>query len=67
MPVVHVNMWKGVSEEIVKKIISGITNVFVDMGIPARAVEVLVHEVPKAHWGIGGKPATEALPDENPP
>ena len=67
MPVVHVNMWKGISEDIVKKIISGITNVFVDMGIPARAVEVLVHEVPKAHWGIGGKPATEALPDENPP
>jgi 4-oxalocrotonate tautomerase len=67
MPVVHVNMWKGVSEDIVKKIILGITNVFVDLGIPARAVEVLVHEVPKAHWGIGGKPATEALPDENPP
>ncbi|MFX1279357.1 MAG: 4-oxalocrotonate tautomerase family protein [Promethearchaeota archaeon] len=67
MPVVHVNMWKGVSEDIVKKLISGITNVFVDLGIPARAVEVLVHEVPKAHWGIGGKPATEALPDENPP
>jgi len=67
MPVVHVNMWKGISEEIVKKIISGITNVFIDMGIPARAVEVLVHEVPKTHWGIGGKPATEALPDEKPP
>jgi 4-oxalocrotonate tautomerase len=67
MPVIHVNMWKGVSEEIVKQIISGITNVFVDMGIPARAVEVLVHEVPKTHWGIEGNPATEAIPDVNPP
>jgi len=67
MPVIHVHMWKGVSEEIVKQIISGITRVFVDMGIPARAVEVLVHEVPKTHWGIEGKPATEAIPDVNPP
>lgn len=67
MPLVHVNMWKGISEESVKQIIAGITNVFVDMGIPARAVEVIVHEIPKTHWGIEGKPATEALPDEKPP
>ncbi|MFX1574911.1 MAG: 4-oxalocrotonate tautomerase family protein [Promethearchaeota archaeon] len=63
MPVVHVNMWKGISEESIRQIIAGITQVFVDMGIPAQAVEVLVHEVPKAHWGIEGKPATEARPD----
>ena len=67
MPVVHVNMWKGTSEEAIKKIIAGITQVFVDMGIPAQAVEVIVHEIPKAHWGIGGKPATEARPDAKPP
>jgi 4-oxalocrotonate tautomerase len=64
MPVVHVNMWKGITQEHVNHIISGITNVFVEMGIPVQAVEVLVHEVPKAHWGIEGKPATETLPDE---
>ena len=67
MPVIHVNMWKGISEEAVKQIITGITQVFVDMGIPAQAVEVIVHEIPKAHWGIGGKPATEARPDAKPP
>ncbi|MFW9951984.1 MAG: 4-oxalocrotonate tautomerase family protein [Candidatus Thorarchaeota archaeon] len=63
MPVVHVNMWKGISEESVKQIIKGITEVFVNMGIPSRAVEVLVHEIPKSHWGIEGKPATESRPD----
>jgi len=67
MPVIHVNMWKGISEEKVKEIISGITEVFVDMNIPARAVEVIVHEIPKSHWGIEGKPATEARPDAQPP
>ncbi len=63
MPIVHVNMWKGISEDIVEKIIAGITQVFVDMGIPAHAVEVIVHEIPKSHWGIEGKPATKTRPD----
>ena len=67
MPVIHVNMWKGISEDKVKEIISGVTKVFTDMDIPARAIEVLVHEIPKSHWGIGGIPAKEALPDSQPP
>ncbi len=67
MPIIHVNMWEGISEEKVKQIIAGITKVFVDMNIPAYAVEVLVHEVPKTHWGIEGKPATESRPDVEPP
>ncbi|MFX0002343.1 MAG: 4-oxalocrotonate tautomerase family protein [Candidatus Hodarchaeota archaeon] len=67
MPIIHVYMWKGISEEIVKKIISGITNVFVEMDIPPQAVHIIVHEDPKAHWGIDGKPATESRPNVEPP
>ena len=67
MPIVHVHVWKGFSEENIKKVISGITGVFTDLGIPQRAVEVVIHEIPKAHWGVNGKPATESLPDEKPP
>ena len=63
MPLAQIYMWKGISEDIVKKIIAGVTDVFVDLGIPKQAVEVLVHEIPKAHWGIEGNPATEARPD----
>ena len=53
MPTVDVKMWKGVSEDAVERIISGITKVFVELGIPERAVEVIVHDIPKTHWGIG--------------
>ena len=63
MPVVLVNMWKGTPQERINQIIAGITKVFVDMDIPAQAVEVIIHEIPKAHWGIEGKPATESRPD----
>ncbi|MFX0208442.1 MAG: 4-oxalocrotonate tautomerase family protein [Candidatus Hodarchaeota archaeon] len=37
------------------------------MGIPSHAVEVIIHEIPKAHWGIEGKPATESRKDSKPP
>ena len=39
--------------------IQNITKVFVDLGIPDHAVEVVVNEIPKSHWGAGGEPASE--------
>lgn len=47
--------------------IGGITKAIADVGIPAHAVEVIVHEIPKTHWGIGGEPASEKLKDISPP
>jgi len=66
MPNVHVNVWKGFGEEKAKQVIEGITQVFVDLGIPAQAVEVILHEIPKSHWGIGGEPASEKFPNTEP-
>lgn len=64
MPVVHVNVWEGFGEEKVKTVIEGITKVFVNLEIPEQAVEVIVHEIPKSHWGIGGEPASEKFKDQ---
>lgn len=60
MPLAQIYLWKGIPDEIIKKVIEGVTEVFVNLGIPKQAVEVLVHEIPKAHWGIDGLPATES-------
>jgi len=59
MPLVHVYVWSGFSNEAKKRTISGITKVFTDMGIPKEAVEVLIHEIPKDSWGVGGEQASE--------
>jgi 4-oxalocrotonate tautomerase len=59
MPLVEVFVWKGFGEEKAKKVIQNITKVFVDLEIPQQAVEVIVKEIPKSHWGIGGEPASE--------
>jgi 4-oxalocrotonate tautomerase len=63
MPVVHVNAWEGFGAEKANTVIKGITTVFTDMGIPAQAVEVIIHEIPKSHWGIQGEPASEKFKD----
>ena len=66
MPIVHVNVWEGFGQEKAKITMQNITNVFVDLGIPAQAVEVIVHEIQKSHWGIGGEPASEKFKDVSP-
>lgn len=59
MPVVHVNVWEGFGPERARIVIHHITKIFVDLSVPEEAVEVIVNEVPKSHWGIGGVPASE--------
>jgi 4-oxalocrotonate tautomerase len=67
MPIIHVNVWEGFGQERARTVIQNITQVFVDLGIPAHAVEVIVHEIQKSHWGVGGEPASEKLKDESLP
>ena len=43
------------SREAEEKIIKGITKVLEELGIPGQAVGVVIHEVPKENWGIGGR------------
>lgn len=47
MPIVHVYVGKGFSNEAKKKVIAGITKLFAEMDVPAEAVEVVIHEVSK--------------------
>jgi 4-oxalocrotonate tautomerase len=63
MPSVQVCIWPGRDAAFKRDLIAGITRVFDSLGIPAQAVEVLIHDVPKENWGIGGIPATERFPD----
>lgn len=59
MPVVNVSLWKGRDLETKEKIIEGITKVFTDLGIPADEVTVILNEIPKENWGIGGEQASK--------
>ncbi|MGB9683562.1 MAG: tautomerase family protein [Candidatus Bathyarchaeales archaeon] len=64
MPSVHVFVWEGFGKDKVKILILEITKIFAGFGIPESAVEVIVQEIPKTHWGIGGEPASEKFKDK---
>jgi len=62
MPIVHVYMWSGRPREVKERIVKGITRVFEELGIPREAVEVVIHEVPRENWGVGGELADRREP-----
>ncbi len=66
MPIVHAHVWEGFGQTKAKTVIEGVTRVFEDLGVPRDAVDVVVHETPKSHWGIGGEPASERFKEINP-
>ena len=39
MPLAQIYLWKGISEEVIKKVIEEVTEVFVNIGIPKQAKE----------------------------
>ena len=59
MPVVIVEMWDGRTIEQKKVVVEGITATFGKVGVPAEAVHIVIHDVPRQNWGDGGKLASE--------
>ena len=62
MPIVRIDMWQGRTVAQKKKLIQEITDVFVRIGTPKDAVQVIIREIPKDDWGIKGEVASEIFP-----
>lgn len=58
MPVVQVNMLEGRSDEQKEAVIVEITEAMQRaIGAPKASVRVIIHEMPKQNFGIGGESA----------
>ena len=58
MPIIQVNLMEGRNDEQKEALIAALTEATVQsIGAPRESVRVLLNEVPKTHWGIGGKSA----------
>jgi len=65
MPVVKIDLWKGREKETKKELIEKTTSVVADViGCPIEAVQIIINEVEKDNWGIGGVPASVKFPDK---
>lgn len=54
MPIVNIESWP-LEKEMKPVIIKKITEVFTEMGIPAQAVTVIIHETELENWGSAGE------------
>jgi 4-oxalocrotonate tautomerase len=60
MPVVQISWWTGRTDEQKKKVIEGITKVIAEaLNIKPEAVTVIIYDIEKKNWGVGGRPGTE--------
>ncbi|MCP2040826.1 4-oxalocrotonate tautomerase [Neisseria sp. HSC-16F19] len=58
MPIIQVHMMEGRTEAQKEAVIAEITEAMVRaVGAPRESVRVLINEMPKAHFGIGGSSA----------
>jgi 4-oxalocrotonate tautomerase len=55
MPVVIVEMWEGRSLNQKRQLVKDITDSFVKIGVPAKAVQVILKDNPKSCWGQEGQ------------
>ena len=59
MPIVIIDTIEGLTEEKKEKVIKGITRTFEGIGIEARYVTVIIHDIPKSNVGLGGEQASK--------
>ncbi|QDI92345.1 4-oxalocrotonate tautomerase [Salicibibacter halophilus] len=58
MPLINVQIMEGREPEQIESLMENITNsVSESLGSPKENVRVVVNEVPKTHWAIGGTSA----------
>jgi 4-oxalocrotonate tautomerase len=62
VPVVVVETWAGKTDDQKATLIRGITRAFEEIGITADQVQVIIHDVPKANWGLCGEQSSRLPP-----
>jgi 4-oxalocrotonate tautomerase len=67
MPMIHINVFKGFEQEKIDYLIKNIPKVFEEVDVPAEAVDIIIHEIPKSHWGVGGESCSVKFKDIGPP
>ncbi len=60
MPMVRIEMWEGRTDEVKEEMIRKVSKAVAETsGAPIEDVQVVLFDVPKKHWGIGGRLSTE--------
>jgi len=64
MPIIRVEMFEGRTPEQKRALVQELTEAFVRVtGARAEAVDVMLVDVDKANWGVGGQLYSDQYPD----
>lgn len=59
MPVINIEMWEGRTEDDKRRLIKEVTDAVTKaLGTSPEHVTVIIHDVPKANWGMRGNQAS---------
>jgi 4-oxalocrotonate tautomerase len=60
MPLIQMQILEGRSEKKIEAVIENVSDTVSEtLDVPKQNVRVLVSEIPKSHWGIGGDTAKD--------
>lgn len=60
MPIIQMHILEGRPDALKQKLIAEVTDaVSRTLGTPPDAIRVLLYEIPKTHWAVGGKSMAE--------
>ncbi len=60
MPLVQVTMWRGRTVDTKERLIQNLTTaVSESLNVPREHVRVILYEVGREDWGVGGQPASK--------
>ncbi len=64
MPIIRVEMFKGRDDDQKRALVRELTDTFVRVtGARAESLHVVISDVDKSDWGIGGQLARDRFPD----
>ncbi len=67
MPVIKVEMFSGRTVEQKRQLVKALTDSFVSVcGGNPQSIHVIIEDVEKTNWGIGGELSSDLYPDPKP-
>lgn len=66
MPIVRIDLWEGRDSETRRELIRAVSEVVSErLGVSVDHVRVVLNEIPRENWGIGGEPASQQNPSQS--
>ncbi len=66
MPIVRIDLWEGRDSETRRELVRNVSEVVSEtLDVSIDHVRVILNEIPRENWGIGGEPASQKTPSQS--